>query len=197
MLPTCSCLLHYPTLSHTVLSSQITHGGWKFTDYKPGVATQSEWNFVTAGVSKTDDGWAGQGLFLTRFAAEFSQIKAAGVIHVPGIGDIFVSPRACTDLAFTRSCNSRRAGSFSHCECGGGKSKTERADARRVALHDPPVVRGDETWPEIIEIIERRGCKPLTHKRLWGLVHKEMLPASPHAHAHADQPHMSALAGAS
>ena len=56
---------------------KVTHGGWKFADHLPGVATQSEWKVVMAGVGKCDDHWGGQSLLIPCFAKEFNGIKAA------------------------------------------------------------------------------------------------------------------------
>ena len=143
---------------------KVTHGGWKFADYKPGVSTQSEWKVVTAGVGKCDDHWAGQTLLIPRFAKEFNEVARDGVFNMPGVGELHVSPDLCTDMAFTREAGGQRMSAATHCVgCDGDTEK------RRNALHEPPVVRGDETDEEIDKILNK--CELMTWRTKYMLGH--------------------------
>ena len=137
---------------------KVTHGGWKFANYKSGIATQSEWKVVTAGVGKCDDHWGGQSLLIPRFAKEFNAIKRAKTFHLDGVGLLHVDPGMCNDLAFTREAGGKRSGAATHCECDGP------TEVRRKALHDPPDIRGDESVEEIDKILAKR-CTPITWRR--------------------------------
>ena len=143
---------------------KVTHGGLKFSDFKPGFSAHSEWNYVTAMLGRMDDGHESQQKLCGKFALDFGEAMKRGYRDVSGIGRVYFKGGMCTDMAFTRAALGRRAMSSPHCECGKDR------ETRQCAIHEPYTMARTSSYETILAAVQSR-CKLFSMRRCFELTH--------------------------